>query len=462
MKPWIKSLTLAVTVALSFAIAPSTWAGDDDAPQGRLTFFKDVLPILQQNCQECHRPGGSQFTGMGAPMALVSYEEVRPWAKSIVQKITEGAMPPWYASDEFNGVFELERHLSDVDREKIVRWVDTGAVRGNPADAPAPREFESGDGWAIGKPDLIIQMPEPHWVADDVLDEQLRFPLVLTEEMLPEDRWIHAIQVMPGSEIVHHMGARTTPLGEDGEPIDDPLSGGKIIGTAPGDGPDVWPIGYGKLLRKGSLFTFGLHYHKEPGPGTGVWDQSSIGIVFHDVEKHPVKHVVRATGISSRGWEIPPHHNFWEVGAAQTFERDTAIINMMPHMHFRGRAAKYVAFYPDGSSEVLLDVPFYEYTWQMTYSYKEPKILPAGTRIEVSMWFDNSADNGYNPDPTIPMDFGPATDDEMNIGWFEYANAEPIDDIMNAHLQNIGTGVEDVDAVDVRSAADRSATETFD
>lgn len=433
----MKRLAWGMIAGLCLAAAPAVAADD-----GPVTYFKDILPIIQENCQECHRQSGANLSGMVAPMPFTGYAEVRPWAKAIAREVEAGNMPPWYASDEFAGVFELERRLSDEQIQAIIKWAKTGAQRGNPADAPEPKEFKSPEGWTLGEPDLVLPIPEPYWVADEIEDIQPSFSHVLTEEELPEDKWINWIEFRPGSEVVHHGGARVQPLGPDGKPVVDPICGGKIIGTAPGDGPDLWPEGYGKLIRKGSQITFGLHYHKEPGPGTGVWDRSMIAIKWHD---KPVQYVVRAAGISSRGWEVPPQHNFWEVGAARTFEEDTFIINMMPHMHWRGRAAKYVAVYPSGKRETLLDVPNYNFDWQLTYTYKEPKFLPAGTRLEVSMWFDNSDENHWVPNPNRPVGFGSMTQDEMNIGWTEYANAQPIEDILNHDFGDQGTGVEDID-----------------
>lgn len=431
----------AICAGAATLIFTAAFAGADE-PKGPVTFTKDILPILQENCQECHRPSGTNLSGMVAPMSLVTYDEVRPWTKSILREITAKNMPPWFASDEFDGVFELERGLSEDEIALIEKWANTGARRGNPEDAPAAREFPSSEGWVMGEPDIVIKMPEPYWVADDVQDVQPSFELILTEDMLPEDKWIKWIEFRPGSDIVHHGGAAVQSLGPDGEPIVDPISGGKIIGTAQGDGPDVWPEGFGKLVRAGSKLYFNIHYNKEPGPGTGVWDQSMVAIKWHD---KPVKHVVRAAGISSRGWEVPPLHENWEVGAARTFEEDTYIINMMPHMHWRGREAKYTLYTPDGKQETLLHVPRYDFAWQMTYTLKEPKFAPAGSRLEVSMWFDNSPNNTWVPDPERPVGFGSMTEDEMNIGWTEYANAHPIDDIMNHDFGDIGTGVEDVD-----------------
>lgn len=443
MKAGVSNWIWAAVLALALA---SVTVAAEVAPNEPITFTKHILPILQENCQECHRPSGANFSGMVAPMSLTTYEEVRPWAKAIAREVSAKRMPPWFASKEFHGVFELERGLTDEQIATIVKWADTGARRGNPEDAPAPKQFPSSEGWTYGEPDLIVKMPEPYWISDDSRDLQPSFSVVLSKDELPEDRWVHWIEFRPGSDIVHHGGARTTPLDENGKPVmNDPISGGKLIGTAQGDGPDYWPEGYGKLVRKGSRITFGMHYWKEPGPGTGRWDQSMIAIKWHE---KPVHYVVRSVGVSSRGWEIPPYHSNWEVGAAYTFDQDSVIINMMPHMHFRGREAKYVLVYPDGKRETILHVPNYDFAWQQTYTFKQPKFAPAGSRLEVSMWFNNSTDNTWVHDPERPIAFGGMTDDEMNIGWTEIANAKPIDDIMNHDFGEKGLVVPGLDDVD--------------
>ncbi len=439
MRAWVKTSLFGAVAAVA---APLAFANGEAGP---VTFYKDVLPILQENCQECHRAAGANFSGMVAPMALTNYDEARPWAKAIAKQVSAKTMPPWFASPEQHGQFELERGLTDAQIETLNRWANSGSRPGNPAEAPAPKAFPSTAGWTFGEPDVVIMMPEPYFIADDVKDIQPTFSLVLSEEQLPEDRWIHWAEFRPGSKFVHHGGASVMPLDENGKPKPDAISGGKIIGTAQGDGPDYWPEGYGKLVRKGSKFTFGLHYHKEPGIGTGVYDQSMIAIKWHT---KPVKYVVHSAGVSTRGWEIPPFQDSWLVGAAHTFKEDSMIINMMPHMHFRGKASQYVAVYPDGRRETLLSVPKYDFNWQQTYTYKQPKFMPAGTRLEVTMTFDNSTNNEWVTDPERAVGWGSMTDDEMNIGWTEYSNAEPIEDILN---HDFGEPVEQEDTSDTEA-----------
>ena len=363
--------------------APTAWSAD--VVPARPTFTKDVLPILQARCQDCHRPGGDGIAGMVAPMPLLTYGEVRPWAKAIEKALQSHDMPPWDATDATLGQFSNERVMTATERETVIRWVETGALRGNPNDAPPARIFEVKKGWLLGIPDLIVQMPEPYWVNDDVTDFQPRMSFMITEEMLPEPRWISAIEIQPGSENVHHaVGRARAPAW--GEHPEESFSSGSI---AAGEDPIQYPEGFGNLLRAGTEISLSMHYFKSAGPGTGFYDQTAVGFKFHpkDVE---VKYKVSRGGIGSRGWEIPPGHGNWQVGSSRTYKTDTVFISLHPHMHFRGSSMKYTAYYPDGTTEVLLDVPKYDYSWQTQYTYTEPKFIPKGTRVEIIATYDNS------------------------------------------------------------------------
>lgn len=398
----VKTLLTALTMGLAIALAAPAMGTEKE----RVTFYKDVLPILQENCQLCHRPAGADMGGMIAPMSLMTYQEVRPWAKAVVRQITQKTMPPWHAASQHDGVFSNQRTLTDEEIATIERWVEQGAARGKQQDAPEPKVFPSGE-WSIGEPDLVVTMPEPYFVEDDVEDLYVDIEVEITEEMLPEARWIKSSETRSGSTAVHHIIAR--PLG----------------GSAPGIDANVYPEGYGSLVKPGTVVTFDMHYHKEAGPGTGVWDQSSVAVTFHDT---PVNHPITTLPVGNRWFEVPPGHANWEVGASRIFEEDTTILSFMPHMHLRGKDAKYVAYYPDGTTEVLLDVPKYDFNWQTRYMLNEPKVIPAGTRIEVTMHFDNSDGNPYNPNPNRPVSFGGPTTDEMALGWMSYANTAPIPD----------------------------------
>ncbi|MEK7793145.1 MAG: hypothetical protein AAB353_01375 [Candidatus Hydrogenedentota bacterium] len=393
----------AVVVLGSSAFAAST----SDAP----TFTKDVLPILQENCLDCHRPATVGTSGMVAPMSLTTYEEVRPWSKAIAKAVQARYMPPWFASHDFSGVFRNERSLSDNEIATIAKWSETGAKRGNPADAPAPLTFETKEWW-VGEPDLIVQLPEPVWVGDDVQDWQPNIDIPLTADMLPEDRWIRAIECVPGNtEIVHHIVLYKKSEGPGG-------FGQNIGGLAPGSEPSLIQDGYGILLEKGSILNANMHYHKEAGPGTGAYDQSRLG--FHFYPKGQEIKPIHIAPIGNMDFEIPPGRAAWTVGMAQSFDKSFKILSYLPHMHLRGVKAEYVAHYPDGKTEHLLDVPAYDYNWQLNYEYAQAKSFPAGTRIEAKMWFDNSTANVSNPDPNKSIRFGIETTAEMALAWMYY------------------------------------------
>jgi mono/diheme cytochrome c family protein len=397
------------------------------AASGQVTFTKDVLPILQDNCQNCHRPSGANMAGMIAPMSLMTYKEVRPWAKAMSRAVAAKKMPPWHASPDSHGVFGNERTLTEEQISTITRWVETGARRGKPSDAPKALNF-SETGWSMGKPDLVLDFDEPFFVKDKVEDLYQNITVTLTEDQLPEDKWLSAIELKPGSEVVHHIILYAAMPGDDSEPN----TSGMIGGIAPGTEADTYPEGFGILLRKGSRVTFQMHYHKESGPGTGAWDSSQAAFKFQD---KPVTHPVEISNISYGNFEIPPYHKNWRVGAAEIIKEDTLLLSLLPHTHLRGSSARYTAFYPDGSSEVLLHVPEYDFNWQTGYAYKEPKFIPEGTRLEMELFYDNSQERGEfaGIDPSRPVRFGGPTTDEMDLAWMITAPAKPADTVARAN-----------------------------
>lgn len=396
----------------------------------QVTFTKDVLPILQENCQNCHRPSGQNMSGMIAPMSLMTYQEVRPWSKAISRAVADRVMPPWHASEAQYGKFKNERTLTQEQIDTLVAWVDQGAKRGNPSDAPAPVEFQ--EGWMMGEPDMVLQFPEPFFVEDEVQDLYQNITVEITEDILPKDMWVTEVEFQPGSEVVHHIiayasapGQRQLGENEDIESDREALRSRKMIGgLAPGTDPGYYPEGFAFPLQKGSSMTFAMHYHKEPGPGTGMWDNSIMAMKLTDQKP---AHELTITNMAHGAFEIPPNHPRWMVSAAETFNEDIYLINLFPHMHLRGSYSKYTAFYPDGSSEVLLETPEYDFNWQEYYYFHEPKLIPAGTRIEYEMAYDNSPENaeasGFNSNRAVR--FGGPTTDEMDLGWYTFAPAAP-------------------------------------
>ncbi len=416
------------------ALPISAFAAEREAP----TFYGDALPVIQQHCQDCHRPAGANYGGMRAPMALTTYAETRPWARSIARTVARREMPPWDAHPQHDGTFANERVLDASEIETLVNWVAAGAPAGDIADAPPAREYPSSGGWLVGEPDLVVTMPEPYFVEDDVEDLYAAFSYVLTEEDLPEDRWVVAFQCKPDSEIIHHFNLHLLEPDEHGElppppefPNQDQIApspenaGNYMGGVSSGSDANRYPEGFGFLLRKGSRVTFDIHYHKEPGAETGVWDQSSIGFVFAD---EPVR---RSLGSGLRPimnftFAIPPGAANHQVGPYATVaQSDTDIIALMPHMHMRGKSARFEAFYPDGTSEVLLDVPQFDFSWQTVYYYDELKRIPKGTRVEYTAWYDNSSEKAalYGFDSNRTVRFGQPSTDEMMMGFMMSAAA---------------------------------------
>jgi hypothetical protein len=385
--------------------------------EGAPTFHKDVLPILQESCQICHRDSGANFGGMYAPMAFTDYRSVRPWAKAIAKNVSDRTMPPWDADPMHDGEFENERTISQEAIDTLVSWVEGGAKRGNPAEGPEPKIWPATDGWQIGEPDFVIRMNEPFLVEDDVEDLYQSFYTLITEDMLSEPRWLKASETRPGSGAVHHIVAY--PLG----------------GLVPGGDPKVMPEGVSTLLMPGTQVYWSLHYHKEAGPGTAVWDQSEIAVKLYPKDAK-ITHIQRGAGLANWTFKIPAGHPAYPVYAETTLKEDVLLLNYMPHMHLRGSAAKFEAFYPDGTNEVLLNIPNYDFNWQTTYQYKEPKFIPGGTRIKLTSVFDNSADNPSNPDPTIDVVFGEPTTSEMVKSPIEFIRAVEQDDI-EAYVANM-------------------------
>jgi mono/diheme cytochrome c family protein len=400
--------TFLCLLVLSMLMTTSAFgAAKKDVDQSAPTFYEDVLPVLQESCQTCHRPEGANLGGMVAPMSFTDYNETRPWAKSIAKQVEARTMPPWHASADLHGVFENERTITDAEIAAIVAWAKAGAPEGDINNAPAPRVWADTGGWSIGKPDLVIDMGVDYKVEDDIEDHYITFVSEITEEMLPEPRWLKAFEFRPGSSVVHHIIAQ--PLG----------------GIAPGNDPQVYDEGYGRLLKPGTKVRWQMHYHKEPGPGTAVMDRSFAALQFYP-EGYEPEHVVQVDPLATMSFKIPAGDPNYSATTTTKFERDSVLIAYTPHMHVRGKAAHYVAKYPDGTEEVLLDVPRYDFNWQTDYKYPAGgKKVPAGTEIELTMTWDNSPENPSNPDPTIDVVFGEPTTSEMMFGFVTYADAEP-------------------------------------
>ncbi|HEY6332849.1 MAG TPA: thiol-disulfide isomerase [Blastocatellia bacterium] len=423
-----------------------------------VTFSKDVAPILYNNCAVCHHPGDI------APFSVISYKDVRPWARSIEKEVVSKEMPPWPADPHF-GAFSNDRRLSDHDVNTISAWVEQGAAEGNPADLPKAPDFY--EDWHIGKPDIILTMPKAHTVAPNGPDE---YVYVKVPTNFDHDVWIQAVEAKPGNrKIVHHIIAFVLPpekgfmsivkptqafmdeirkklafyqdgslqmVKADAPVIDDGCSsvngGGGVFlddseregfgrflaGEAPGLQPAEWPEGDAKLIPAGSTILLQIHYHRQDGADSKAeTDQSSIGFKLAKVP--PDKEVITEPVVNYH-FRIPAGDANHEVTSCYTFKNDSHILGLTPHMHLRGKDMTIMAYYPDGRKETLLEVPHYSFNWQTTYYLKNPVALPKGTKVVCVAHFDNSDKNKYNPDPTKSVRFGDPTYAEMMIGFVEY------------------------------------------
>ena len=420
----------AALVVLALGATPG-YAGNEAERDAEVTYHEHVLPIMQANCQTCHRPSGTNISGLIAPMSFMNYAETRPWARAIARKVESREMPPWFASAP-KGVFENERGLTDDEIDTIVRWVEAGAPAGDLADAPPARQWaeDANDGWTLGTPDFVVKMPEPYLVADDIYDINITFYAELTEDILPEDTWVRGWEFRVGdNQITHHMcssviepGAFVPATAVEDEGAD--VAGSRLLScVAEGGEADMLPEGFGVLLKTGSSVSFNMHYHKEPAEGSAAWSDPEIGFFVAD---EPVQYEVINDTLYNRGFEIPPNHPNYRIGSSRVLEKDTLVLTYWPHAHLRATASRYTAIYPDGTEELLLDVPHYDQGWQVTYKYKEPKLLPKGTRIDVDFWYDNSPERASrrNFNPNRFVGYGPRTDDEMSLGFIGYAEID--------------------------------------
>jgi peroxiredoxin len=376
-------------------------AGAKKVEVGKVNYYGDVAPIVQNKCQQCHRPGEV------APFALLSYDDAKKHAGTIREVVDERRMPPWHADPRY-GHFRNDRSLSAKDRAVILAWVDQGTPAGDPKDAPAAKAYP--EGWEIGKPDFVFKIPEPYTVAAKGI---LPYQYFRVPTGFKEDIWIQAAEARPGDRsVVHHILIGIDDHKGGGEGSDDAAES-YFVAYAPGDAPSIFPPGTAKLIPAGSDLVFQIHYTPI---GTEKVDSSSVAMIR---AKAPAKHAAMTHGIPQRDFAIPAGDDNHAVRSSLTLPRGIELLSLFPHMHLRGKSFQYTANYPDGKSEVLLSVPAYDFGWQSVYRLAEPKHLPKGTRIDCLAHFDNSAKNPANPDPTQTVRWGEQTFEEMMIGYFD-------------------------------------------
>jgi len=423
------------------------------------TFSRDVAPILYKHCVTCHHANDI------APMALITYQEVRPWAASIKEAVLSRKMPPWKADPHF-GKWSNDPSLTAAEIETLKAWADGGKPEGDPKDLPAPPVF--AEGWRAGTPDMIVPIPKFTLSAKGP-DE---YANITVPANLTEDRWVVSAELRPGNrKIVHHAHVfvveedkpkRTAkldpaqeygrwlhikegtlsfirpdaPVINDGCAQDDNAVfpgvkekdlGSLIASYLPGRAPDVYPEGTARLVPARSKLNFQIHYSR--ATGKTEFDETSVGLRF---AREPPKTIARRIDLSNHMFLIPANDPDHEVTECHTFQKDMYITSLTPHMHLRGKSMRIDVVYPDGRAQTLLNVPAYNFNWQITYRTAEPILIPKGTRMKIVAHFDNSRNNPLNPDPTHAVRWGSASETEMMDGWIEYVDASPAASVSSA------------------------------
>jgi hypothetical protein len=371
------------------------------------TFYRDVLPILQNRCQECHRPGEM------APMALRTYAETRPWARAIREQVATGKMPPWFA-DPCCGRFSNDRTLTAAEHDTLLKWASSSAPAGKPHDAPPPRDWP--DGWNLPSPDLVLAMPKPFSVPATGAVEYQYFGIPTG---FTEDRWVSGVEVKPGYRaVVHHI---VVYVREPGQTWTQAPTKSDILGLyTPGASADILPEGMARLVKAGSELVFEIHYTPK---GKRVLDQSRIALTFFKPppgDVLPQKRVLTLE-MDNVTFRIPAGERDYPVSVWGTLPNDALLLSLLPHMHLRGKAFEYTLIHDNGQPEVLLRVPNYNFYWQLSYRLATPLPLKKGTKLAWMAHYDNSKRNPRNPDPTVDVGYGHQSWDEMMVGFFDVA-----------------------------------------
>ncbi len=375
-----------------------------------VTYTKHVARILQQKCETCHH------AGTAAPFTLATYDDAVNWAESIREVVTDSRMPPWHADPRY-GVFSNDRRLNKAEKETLLRWLDTGMEKGDPKDMPPNPTY--AEGWVIGKPDVIFELPEVQNVPAKGVVPYLYF---VTPTNFKEDVWVQAAEARPGNRaVVHHIIVSYRDPRVKDRPGGRGVGDGFIVGTAPGDMPVICPPGMARRIPAGAELVWQMHYTPNGKPAK---DRSQVGLIFYK-GKEPPKWFTQTRGITNGSFAIPPGAPAYPVESEWVLPRDAMILSFMPHMHLRGKDFEYRAEYPDGHTEILISVPKYDFNWQTMYRLAKPAYLPKGTKIHCYAHFDNSAANPANPNPKIEVTWGDQTWEEMMIGWVDFVWAQP-------------------------------------
>ena len=370
--------------------------------KGDVTYSKQVSRILRDRCVSCHRPGEI------APFSLTDYRQAAGWSGMIAEVVQEGRMPPWLASPE-HGKFANDARLTPLEKKAIADWVAGGSPEGNPKDLPPPVNY--AEGWRIPSPDLVLEMPRE---VEIPAEGTMPYQNFLVDPRLTKDAWVRASQVRPGNpSVVHHLVIFILPPGARGV---DGTGGDFLAAYAPGMPPRILPEGVARRVPAGSKLYFQIHYTPR---GTKQVDRSRIGLAFADPST--VRKELKAGMAIDFRLQIPPGASDYASRAVYKFDQGALLYSILPHMHLRGKSMRFEAEYPDGRREVLLDVPHYEFDWQNNYVLAEPRPMPEGTVLRCEGRFDNSFANPNNPNPRRTVTFGEQTNDEMLVGYLNFA-----------------------------------------
>lgn len=393
---------VAHTTAAGCKLAHPRVVAKADPP---VTYHKHVAAVIQSKCQDCHRPGEA------GPFALLTFRQAKSWSAMLREVVADDVMPPWHATAP-HGHFKNDRRLTAAEKETLLAWVDHGCPEGDAADAPPPRKFV--DGWRLGRePDEVLRMAD---AVNVPASGDVPYQYVQVGAPFPEDRWVTAVEVRPEHRtVVHHIIAFILPPGTSPLDLAGPGFGRYMLGAyVPGDQPIIAAPGQAKKVPKGSSILLEVHYTPN---GRAVSDRSAIGLCYTkqapEIELHSVS-------VMNNKFRIPPGAENHEVKATFTFDAASTLVSLTPHMHVRGKAFRYELVSPGGTRQTILDVPRYDFNWQSSYNFATPLQVPAGTVLECTAWYDNSAKNPFNPDPKKTVRWGNMTTNEMMIGFVMY------------------------------------------
>ena len=388
---------------------------DRKAEHAQISYSETIAPMLIDNCLACHHEGGI------GPWAMTSYDMIRGFSPMIREVIRTKRMPPWHA-DPAHGDFLNDRSLTNKEIQTLVHWIEAGSPRGDGPDRLADFDHNWPEWGMNAEPDLVIEIPGYEVPAAGVVDYQ--YPTVTNP--LDHDVWVRATEIIPGDrQALHHVITRFYIPDPDASDKRRRFGrrGGGLGGYVPGAVVRQYPEDVGTLLPAGATIRFQMHYTPY---GKATTDNSRLGLYFYD---EPPTHKLSGTVLMNTKFRIPPHAKAHKESKSQILDRDVLVFSMLPHSHYRGKASDFIAYHPDGTKEILLSVPAYDFNWQTSYVLREPKLLKAGTKIVHSTTWDNSSQNTANPDPSREVPWGQQSWDEMLFGsvTFRYADEKARD-----------------------------------